>query len=288
LNFFYGTKSSIAVGSGTTAVSNTNTALANQIRFDSTPFPSGNSATWNSTTGDIVYTIKESFPVETGTVIYTEAGIRLVGGNPFGEQKMNNLSTNETGIANRVLFPGSTTLNAGEQLILTVAVTIPTLASSAGKTITIGAQNGVNISGVLKVIADTEAMVGGTITADGTPTAGGAQNNRTSYPALFGQGATPIALLSDKTAFDTLGSNPSWGTSGAINGIWGSYTNGNRFRDVGFTWGSGVPASNTDFRSILFKSDNRANPIGGYQLLLDNEMTKATTATLSLSLRFSV
>lgn len=282
LTLFYGTKSSIAVGSGTTAVQITDTALANQIRFDSTPFASGNNISWSETSGNIVYTIKESFPTETGSVTYNEAGIRITGG--FAGDAFNGLTSNSPGnrLINRVVFPGAVSLTSGQQLILTVAVTIPSLASSAGKTITIGAQNGVDISGVLKCIATSAAMAGGTVTGAGTPTL-----NQT-FPLLFNTGNPPIAILSNKTAFDTLGANPTWGTTGEITGIWGAYTNGNRFRDIGYQWGSGTPASDTAFRSILFRPYSTASANGGYQLLLDNEMTKATAATLSLSLRFTV
>jgi hypothetical protein len=281
LNLFYGTQSSIAVGSGTTPVQITDTGLANQIRFDSTPSLTGNTISWSSTTGNIVYTIKEQFPTETGSVTYNEAGIRITGGNNgLGLNGLITVGSNR--LINRVVFPASVNLIAGEQLILTVAVTIPTLASSAGKTITIAAQNGVNISGVLKVIGTQASMAGGTVTSDGITSLD------TSVPILFSTNDTPVALLSTKTAFDTLGVNPTWGTTNQVNGLWGTYTNGTRFRDVGYQWGSGTPATDTNFRSILFRSLTSVGARGGYQLLLDNQMTKASTATLALSLRFSV
>ena len=281
LSFFYGAKSSIAVGSGNTAVSVTDTALATPIRFDSTPYASGNSRSWNSTTGDIVYTIKEQFPAETGSVTYREAGIRIIGG--VTTQRMNGLDGAGTnGLLNRVVFPGNVVLTSGEQLILTVAVTIPTLASSAGKTITIAAQNGVNISGVLKVIASESAMAGGTVTAGGTPSI------NTTYPILFHAIETPVALLSDKTAFDTLGVDPTWGTTGQLSGVWNTYITDSRYRDVCFQWGAGTPATDTNFRSLLFRKISTAGANGGYQLLLDNQMTKTAASTLTLSLRFRV
>lgn len=281
LLYFYGDTSSIAVGSGTTAVQVTNTALANQIRFDSTAYTTGNSISYSTTSGNIVYSIKEQFPAETGSVTYNEAGIRIVGG--ITNSALNNLTTTgSNGLVNRVVFPGSINLSAGEQLILTVAITIPTLGSSAGKTITIAAQNGVNVSGVLKAIGTQASLAGGTVTAVGAPTLD------LTHPLLFNTAQTPVALLSDKTAFDTLGTNPTWGTTNEVSGTWGSYTNGNRFRDVGFQWGNGTPATNTNFRSILFRKVTTAGANGGYQLLLDNQMTKASTATLALSLRFTV
>jgi hypothetical protein len=281
LNLFYGGQSSIAVGSGTTAVTNSDTALATEVRFDSLPYITGNTISWNQTSGDIVYTIKESFPAETGSVTYNEAAIRLAIGNNSNET-INGVAQNSNGIVNRVVFPSGISLSSGEQLILTVAVTLPTLASSAGKTITIAAQNGVDISGVLKCIGSLASMAGGTVTSNGTATLD------TSIATLFNTAVTPVALLSTKTAFDTLGTNPTWGTTNQVNGVWASYTNDSRLRDIGFTWGNGVPAANTDFRSILFRNINSAGAYGGYQLLLDAQQTKASTATLALSLRFSV
>jgi hypothetical protein len=279
LDLFYGTVSSIAVGSGSTAVSVTDTALATPIRHDSTPYPSGNTVSYNSTTGDIVYTIKEQFPAETGSVTYREAGIRLVSASGF--TPINGLAE-ANGLVNRVVFPGNVNLTAGEQLILTVAVTIPTLANSTGKTITIAAQNGVNISGVLKVIGTQASMAGGTVTA------GGVLSRDTTHPILFNAQQTPVALLSTKTAFDTLGVNPTWGTTGELSGTWNTYNTNSRYRDICFQWSAGTPAVDTNFRSLLFRKVTTAGANGGYQLLLDNQMTKTAASTLTLSLRFRV
>ena len=278
VSLFYGATASISVGSGTTTPSQTQTALANLIRSDSSPFVTGNTISWSSTTGNIVYSIKESFPTETGSVTYNEAGIRI---ENVGQQ-INGLGSSQSKIINRVVFPSGVTLSSGEQLIITVAVTIPSLASSSGKTITIGAQNGLNISGVLKLIGSQAAMAGGSVTAAGVRT------QDTSYNLLFATGQTAVALLSTKTAFDTAGTEPTWGTTNQVNGSWGTYTNGNRYVDVGFTWGNGTPASDTAFRSILIRPRSTSGALGGYQLLLDNQMTKASTATLALSLRFTV
>jgi hypothetical protein len=283
LSFFYGANSSIAVGSGSTAVSVTDTALATPIRFNSTPYPIGNNISWDSTTGDIVYVIKEQFPAETGSVTYREAAIRVTGGGGSIATVMLDLySSGDNRILNRVVLPADVNLTAGESLVFTIAITTPTLASSAGKTITIAAQNGVNISGVLKVIASASSMAGGTVTAAGAITLD------KTYPILFARGQTPVALLSDKTAFDTLGTNPTWGTTNEVNGTWTSYTAGTRVADAVFSWGNGTPASNTDFRSILFRTKTTAGANGGYQLLLDNQMTKDTAATLSIGIRFSL
>lgn len=281
LSLFYGGYPSIEVGSGTTTPSATDTALATSIRFDSTPYITGNTISWNQTSGDIVYTIKEQFPTETGSVTYNEAGIRILNSS-VAAGSINGLSLSQAGLLNRVVFPSSIILSAGEQLILTVAITKPSLASSAGKTITIAAQNGVNISGVLKAVGTQASLAGGTVTASGTATID------TLYADLFNTFNTPVALLSTKTAFDTAGTNPTWGTTNQVNGVWDAYTTNNRYRDIGFQWGSGTPAANTNFQSILFRDRTTATAQGGYQLLLDNQQTKVAADTLALSLRFSV
>lgn len=287
LDLFYGNLSCIAVGSGSASASATNTALATAVRFDSVPSSGGNAATWSQTTGDVVYTIKEEFPTETGSVTYREAGIRINSAFTTGSglNGLEIVSGGQEKIINRVVFPADVVLATGEQLILTIAVTVPTLASTAGKTVTIGAQNGMNISGQLRVITDQTNLVGGTInSSNGSITTSGA----IGHPALFSPNLPPSGILSTKTAFDTQGTAPSWGLTGVVNGSWGSYTNGAFARDVAFTWPNGTPSTNFAFRSILMRSLSTNSALGGYQLLLDNEMTKASAGVLSFSLRFSV
>jgi len=276
LDLFYGSLTSLAVGSGSTAATASDTALATQVRTDSTPYASGNAVTWSQSSGDVVYTIKEAFPAETGSVTYREAGIRLFGSNINGIG-----ATSAARLINRVVFPADVTLSSGESLILTIAVTVPTLAKTGGKTITISAQNGMNISGALRVTGTEARIVGGTVTGAGVATVD------SNHVTLFSPNKSTQAILSTLTAFDTANTNPTWGTTGVLQGVWQSYTNGNYYRDLGFTWGSGTPASNTDFRSILIRSGSVTNS-GGYHLLLDNQQTKASTGTLSFSLRFSV
>lgn len=289
LDYFYGGKSSLAIGSGTTPVTAGDTALANQIRFDSTPFATGNFTSWNSSNGNLNFTIKEQFPVETGSVTYNEAGFRITQAGAGGSTGWDNIAINgltaagATRLVNRVVFPSGISLVSGEQLIITISITIPSLASTGGRTITISAQNGMNISGVLKLIGSAAAMVGGTVSQNGI-----ISPYNVTHPTLFDTAVVPVGLLSTKTTFDTLGVDPTWGTTNQVNGQWGTYTNGSRVRDIGFQWNSGTPATDTAFRSILFREITDAGARGGYQLLLDNEMTKASSAVLSLALRFSI
>jgi hypothetical protein len=290
--YFFGSGSNtrkLAVGSSNAAVTASQTALQAEVRADSTP-SSGNTADINFTTGGITYVISETFPVETGTVSYNEAGIKH-SPTTASVAAINGINPSTSGILNRIVFPGAVTLNAGEALALKIAITIQSAAGTNGIPIDIAGQNGVNISGDLKLIGTSASILGGTVTSNGVPTI-----NR-DYPLLFNTDLAPYGILSTLTAFSTQDTNPTWGNTNPASGAWGSYTTDTRYRDATFTWGTNVPASNTNFRSICFRSlgfDNASgNPgsgtaLGGYQLLLDNQMTKETTATLALSLRFTV
>lgn len=282
LDFFYGAKSSIAVGSGSAPASAADTVLGNPIRHDSTPYASGNAATWNQSTGDVVYTIKEEFPAETGTVTYREAGIRLTAiSGTTGSINGLARNTSENALMNRVVFPSNVTLDSGEVLILTIAVTIPTLASTSGKTVTIGSQNGVNISGVMKMCMPQNDLIGGTVTGGGVMT-------RVASPTNNAQPATlsVFCKLNNSTTAGTLGSNLSGGTSSVeVSRVLGSWSPGQTYRDFGFTFGSNIPTTNFTFRQLQFRVTATS---ASTQLLLDNNMIKASAGVLAFSLRYSV
>jgi hypothetical protein len=285
--YFYGTGKGrkFAVGSSSVAATASQTALQSEIRADSTA-SSGNDASISFTNGDISYTISETFPTETSTVTYNEAAIKQTTASSGSAGMINGLTS--AGIFNRLVFPGPVILQAGEALALKLSITINSCASTNGKTITIAAQNGVNISGALKLIGTSASILGGVVTSAGSVT-----STDTTYPLLFNTNQTPNALLSTATTFSTQGTNPTWGDTNTGSGAWSAYSTDSRLRDATFTWGNGTPASNTNFRSILMRSGAAAGISagtvrGGYQLLLDNEMTKDSTATLILSLRFTV
>lgn len=268
----------IVAGSGSTAPSNSDTALQTFVKSTQTNYVVGNSISQSSTTGNIVYSVKVEFSAETGSATYREAGVEheTTANGCLGQTSGSNVKI----LMNRVVFPSNVNLVSGEQLILTLAVTIPTLAVT-GQTITIAAQNGMNISGTLRCIGTSAAIVGGTVTANGVVTV------NTDYPLLFNVGELPAAGLTTATTFPSFNTNSSGLGSNGVNGIWSSYTTNSRNRSVLFQWGSGVPVSNTDFRSITFRSRS-GNTINGYQLLLNNQMTKATTATFVAGINFAI
>lgn len=296
LDFFFN-RSTIAVGSGTNPASAANTILQTEVRSDSTLYPSGNSASWDLASGNLTWTVKREFPTESTPVTYNEAGIKLGGVTATTSTWINGLTTSGSSrLINRVVFPAPVSLLAGEKLIITMSVTIPSLASSAGKTITIAAQNGVNISGILKHVSGSNTMLGGAVTSSGVVTRTGDGSTplymRNQLIPQVGSFVIPTAVITADSTFFTLGTDPNWSTGTFVQGAWGAYTPGSRTRDLAFQWSSGVPAANTIFRSILFRTGGPINPgsnnRGGYQLLLDNEMTKASTATLTVSLRFTI
>lgn len=267
----------IQVGSSSTPASNSDTQLGNLLKSTTTKFTSGHSITQSPTSGNIVYTGKYEFTTETGSVTYNEAGYRLTSRGLF---EVFGLPDPSTILINRVVFPGAVNLVAGEQLILSTAITVPTLAVT-GRTITIAAQNGMNISGELRCIGTTTAMAGGTVTAAGVHT------TNVDYPLIFNGSQAPAAGLTTATSFPGFNTNGSGLGTNSVNGTWTAYTTNSRNRNVSFTWGSGTPSTDTNFRSITFRSTS-GNTTNGYQLLLDNQMTKASAATLALSLRFTV
>jgi hypothetical protein len=279
-DFFYGARSSIAIGSGSATASASNTGLASPIRHDSSPHASGNGITWSQSTGDTVYTIKEEFPAETGSVTYREAGIRLEPLSTSTTGGINGMAHNSglSRLMNRVVFPANVTLNSGEALILTIVVTIPTLASTNGKTITISAQNNMNISGVLRLYSPQNNIVGGTVTG------GGAITNTRTHTALT-ISRNLLCAMNTSTTAGTLGSLLSGGTNSTEATSVITWTSGQSYIDYGFTFGANIPTSNFTFGQL------RLRPSGvdaGYQLLLDSTMTKATAGILAFTMRLSL
>ena len=282
--YFFGTTAGrkLAIGSSNIPVDPTQTSLQAEIRSDSAP-TTGNYAAIDFSSGGITYNIAESFPVETSTVTYREAAIKFTTPSGSAGGMINGLSS--SGILNRVVFPGSVTLNAGESLLLKVAITIQSAANTDGIPVNIDAQNGMNVSGKLKCIGTTADILGGTVSTLGAPSL----NN--NYPLLFGPSWSPNLILRTENTFFTQGSTPNWGAS-TVSGVWSSYASDSRYRDVVYIMGSDVPNTNFNFQSICFR-DGRAvaggsTVVGGYQLLLDNQMTKATNAIFVISLRFSL
>jgi hypothetical protein len=280
--YFFGTTAGrkLAIGSSNIPVDPTQTSLQAEIRSDSAP-TTGNYAAIDFSSGGITYNIAESFPVETSTVTYREAAIKFTTPSGSEGEMINGLSS--PGILNRVVFPSDVTLTSGESLLLKVAITTQSAANTDGIPINIDAQNGMNVSGKLKCIGTASSILGGIPTS-----IGGNTTNDIAYPLLFGPTMSPKLVLITENTFFTQNVNPTWGTA-LVNGTWSSYASNSRYRDVVFTMGNNVPNTNFVFQSICFRDGYTTGSVqGGYQLLLDNQMTKATNATFIIGLRFNL
>lgn len=281
LESVYNWRSVIELGSSNTAATATQTALQSYIKSDNGFYASGNTATVSPTTGDFVATIKKSFAVETGSVTYREAGLKCASTSGVNGGPANLTAAGM--LMNRVTF-SDITLSSGEQLIVTVAVKVPTLTVN-GQTITISAQNGVDISGTLKLVGTTSRILGlNTLT-----TAGVLTNNSATYGTIFPTSQNPtssnqfyLTTTSSHAAFNTAASGLNSNVAGT-NG-WATYTTDNFYRDFTGTWASG--GSDITFQSINLITGGGGT--SGYQLLCTSSQTKAAAATLSLSLRFSL
>jgi hypothetical protein len=284
LNLFFqhsqtSNRADIEIGTSNTAAVSTQTALQAFSKSDNGYYFIGNSATISPTTGDLVVTIKKTFAFETGTITYREAGLKV---NPVSQTGVAGIVSPGL-LINRVTF-ADLILNAGEQLIATVAIRVPTLTVT-GQTISISAQNGLNISGTLRLVGTTNRNLGiNTLTSGGTLT-----NNSTGWGTIFptSQTASGISTLNLSTnsthaAFNTASSGLN--TNAATTSGWATYTTNNFFRDYTGQWASG--GSNITFQSINLITSN--NGTSGYQLLCTSSQTKVAASTLSLSLRFSL
>jgi hypothetical protein len=165
---------------------------------------------------------------------------------------------------------------------MTYAVTVPTLAVN-GLPVSLAAQNGVNISGLLKLVGSSEAIIGGTVNLTT-----GQETANTQYPIISDWTASRAGLssLTSHAAYNTASSALS---GNDVQGVWSGYSTGTRKRSMSFTWPIGTPASNTNFRSItIYRNNTSPNNTSGYQLLLDNQMTKASTAALQVTFEWQL
>jgi hypothetical protein len=281
--FFYATGNGQAqtrVGTSNTPFANSQTALQAFDTSTASYLPYGNGVTMSPSTGNVVLTIARQFAPASSNKTYREAGLTYQG-NTTNNGNILAMAGVAPALAhlNRVVFPQDITLLTGEVLILFCSIIFPTLAVT-GLTISTPAQNGMDISGVLKLIGTQAAIAGGTVTPAGVWT------NNTDYPYIPSQyRATsphqPVFGLTTATSHPAFNTNTTGMIANQVTAGFGPYTNGQRFRDITGQWGVGTPATDTAFRSITLTTTGT----NGYQLLLNNEMTKAANATMNISLR---
>ena len=194
-------------------------------------------------------------------------------------------------LLNRVVFPSSVSVTTGQQIIITASLSIPTLAVTP-QTVTLGAQNGINVSGQLKLIGTSTGIIGGTVTTAGAETAdtsvpllGNWTGNTSYYTTQWG--------LNANSSFPAWNTASSWGTSTwATTSAAGSYTSGSYNNTYMGYWAVGNPATNTSFQSLVLTNSTSSTPsgsgLGGYQLLLTSPATTSASGLMYFGLNFAV
>jgi hypothetical protein len=162
----------------------------------------------------------------------------------------------------------------------------PTLAVTA-QTISLAAQNGMNLSGQLKLVGTIDNMQGGSLLGtNGQMTGGSTSNNQSTTQGGALYPCWPAWGLSTDATFPAFGANPAttWSNSGLANSnAYSPYTAGTYNRTISGQWNPGART----FRSIYLKQGTSTTG-GGYQLLLDAEQTQAADKTLVVSLNFAI
>jgi hypothetical protein len=276
------------VGTGTTAAASTQTGLVSPLYMAQGANTVGNAIAMDPATGNLTYTIKLNPFTVTLPATLTEAsyGYYQGSGNTFGGTQQNIISygngaSQQGTVINRSLFNTPVSVIAGDIVTLSFAFTFPTLAVTQ-QTVTLTAQNGMNLSGSLGLVGTASNIAGGSVSVAGAVSADTGYTNPLlpdstgNQPAVFG--------LTTATAFPAYNANTTGMNTNTTATVWGTYTNGTGIRTVTGTWAIGTPASNTNFNSITLTK----NGVNGYQLLLSSQQTKLTTYSLAYSQTFSL
>ena len=315
------TPSYFQIGTSNTAASATQTCLQAYSKTATAFYSTGNSISWNSN-GNCVATVKQSFASESGSASYNEAGQLVLVGGAGGALQQNSPSasggtTSTYVLMNRVVFPSSINVTVGQTIIMTMAVTIPTLYNNPA-TVTLTAQNGINLSGQMNLVGTTAYLQGGSVTTGGTYTANNQwpvfPNIGTGTASLNGNHVFALTGHNSLIAAGTNGTNMASGTTNSVVAAAASvtavvpYTNGGSFAGTPYTtgvggsypvggsvtgsakrslagvWNPGNPASNTTYYSVMFADGG----VSGYQLLLSSGQTFSNNATFIYQLDFGL
>lgn len=308
------------MGTSNTAAAATQTCLQAYSKTATAFYSTGNNITFNSN-GNIVVAVKQSFATEVGTTTYYEAGQPIyIGpgtpGNFLGNSPSASANTPANYVLmNRVVFGAGIPVTAGQTVIMTMAVTIPSLYNNPA-TVSIGASNGINISGQLALVGTQATIAGGTVTGAGAYTPGTYQ--WTLWPTCAGHNAlnalngNHVFALTGHNSIITAGTNGANMSSGTTNsivalpasssitstytpgsftappyttGVGGSYAgSGNFSRNMMATWIPGNPASPTGYNSLMFALAG----VSGYQLLFTSQQTFGSGATFIFTLNFAI
>ena len=235
----------------------------------------GNVATIDQVTGNAIMTRRMVFPPASAGVTIKEVAF---GGSNFPSYTPPYIRLSRTVLASPIV------LNAGDQLFMTYTLVIPTLAITP-QVVTIAAQNGLNLSGQLKLVGTIDNMLGGTVTPEGAM--GGSASSSSgsvSHGGCLLPWDTTYVSLSTDASFPALGvdTTASAYNVASVTSALTPYTDGTHNRSRSGQFASGTART---FRSIYFR---KANNGAAYQLLLDAEQTQAIDKTLVVSLNFAI
>lgn len=264
------------VGTGTTAPTNGDLALAAQTQNTNTLFTGGGNTYSNDTVNG----------AWTATWVYeftaVGAGVTL---NEAGLSNTASGTAATTGMCTRVLFASGVLLNSGDNLRLTYSITISIPSIVTPITVSMAAVNGFNISGSMKTLGlfngATNAAIFGTVSASDssvittTPNTQGQIVFYTTGLAWMGSAPTTFSSVNaSPTALTTLGSQ--------VTGSLGSYTNGSLTKNQTWTWITSNPSSTASNVNIITFMNGNGN--AGLALILTSAQTKANTNTLAITL----
>jgi hypothetical protein len=242
----------------------------------STKAGTGNVADVDAITGNAIMTANWQFDPMPSPYTIKEVSV-------FGAERWH--STTSSAIFNRIVLSSPVVLDTNDVLVMSYTLVIPTLAVTA-QTVTLAAQNGMNISGQLKLIGTKRTILGGEVTAAGvatidtsSSTAGG---SNTQGGSIFPGNARGGLITA--TTFPTVFTNTTgWATAQSSTQAWAAYTAGSFTRTYETVWNTAF--ATTNFRSVVLYLGNGTN---GYQLLLDAQQTKESGKQLAIGWTFSI
>jgi hypothetical protein len=282
-------------GTGTTVPVVTNTALQTFVKSNSGIVTSAGACgtTYDTNTGTAIHKRTFDFSAETGTVNYSEIGVRGGSGNGISNT-----------LWSRVVLPSPVSVGAGEFLRVAYELTQTMSILVTPKTLTLGTVNGFNGDGQLKVVG-TFAKALGFVSSTGDlncfPQISGISGVNVNYAgALFtafnGEAPTNgigFRTLSD-TGFPTVNtdfSGTSLGHMGGASRTWSALGASDFHRDLTITIPTTIPTTTQNIRSVMIGAHNLTNSANainsGIMWLLDSAQQKAAGHQLNITFRLS-
>jgi hypothetical protein len=254
-------------GTGATAPAVTDTSLTalwtggGGSGYVSTKTGSGASTVNDTVGGTCTHTNSFDFAAAASGVTLNEVGM-------YTSNSAGNLATH-------ALFPSAVTLNTGDVLRLSYALTYSVPSTVTAIPVSLSAINGFNISGNIKVIGPFQYIFG-LLNTNGTTATGD------NAPTLINaQASSNIWLLSAPTTFPAVNTFLSTTQLGsAVTASLGTYTNGSFTRNATHTWVPSNPA--TTVSNVIGILTNNFGLNSGMYLLLSAAQTKANTNTLTV------